>query len=697
MNCSPRLNQILRVLLKSDSVISVNQLANGIGVSKRTVQRELEYIDSLLKKFHLKFLSKTGKGVWIEGELEDKEQLLKLLMENRKIDITDRDERRKRLTLEMLKDKSPKKLYYFSDLFGVSEATISNDMEEIGQWFEQFHLIIQRKQGYGVILVGSEQDYRKALRSFIDQNMDSKMIRDIYEGKDPEYLRMSIQSKGKNIYDILDDTILRRVLNCVLSLQEKKIGAMTENSFIGFILHITIAMNRILKEEIIESNEELINSLQEDEDYELAQYIVESLEKEFQVQIPKMEIIYICLHIKASKSQYVEPKKNTSFLYHEGIVEILEEMIDAYDSKLAAVLKQDEEFISGLLAHLQPTFVRLKNKMTIGNPLLPEIKKDYASIYLRCVEVSKVIEKHLNCQVPETEIGFLTIHFGAAIVRLENQKESKRKVCIGIVCASGIGISRLMLTKLARYLKERAEITTYGNEDITPYIIEKNDFFVSSISIQIENADVLYVSPLLVENDLDRIEKKVRIYERIPRKQEVENEFSLQLERVNYLAVQIKNLLNEVECIKVDRQINFEGLLEMIAQRISPYKENQVIIQEDIQRRENLASQVMQELEIALLHTRTKGVVHPNFSVCYTNDGGFFEDPYFKGIKVVIIMLIPIDAHVQDNSDLLGYLSTCLIEEERFLEQILEGDIEVVKAELAKVLKKYFNQYLERV
>lgn len=33
---------------------------------------------------------------------------------------------------------------------------------------------------------------------------------------------------------------------------------------------------------------------------------------------------------------------------------------DVYDEELAYELKQDEEFIVGLLAHLQPTFVRLK-------------------------------------------------------------------------------------------------------------------------------------------------------------------------------------------------------------------------------------------------------------------------------------------------------------------------------------------------
>jgi EAL domain-containing protein (putative c-di-GMP-specific phosphodiesterase class I)/GGDEF domain-containing protein len=48
---------------------------------------------------------------------------------------------------------------------------------------------------------------------------------------------------------------------------------------------------------------------------------------------------------------------------------------------------------------------------------------------------------------------------------MENNKENKRKVDIGIVCASGIGISRLMHSKLKRFLKERAELVTYGKED----------------------------------------------------------------------------------------------------------------------------------------------------------------------------------------------------------------------------------------
>ncbi|NLZ80898.1 MAG: PRD domain-containing protein, partial [Clostridiales bacterium] len=83
---------------------------------------------------------------------------------------------------------------------------------------------------------------------------------------------------------------------------------------------------------------------------------------------------------------------------------------------------------------------RLKNNMLISNPLLQQIKDTYPEIFEKCSYVGKLIEKTYVYKVPETEIGFLAMHFGAAIVRVENKKEYNRKVKIGIVCASGIGI-----------------------------------------------------------------------------------------------------------------------------------------------------------------------------------------------------------------------------------------------------------------
>ena len=70
MRFTPRMRQIFQVLLKEPSAISVRQLAEQIGVSRRTVQRELEYISTPLNEYGLTFVSKTGVGIWIEGKEE---------------------------------------------------------------------------------------------------------------------------------------------------------------------------------------------------------------------------------------------------------------------------------------------------------------------------------------------------------------------------------------------------------------------------------------------------------------------------------------------------------------------------------------------------------------------------------------------------------------------------------------------------
>jgi mannitol operon transcriptional antiterminator len=698
MEFSPRLRQILLILLQEDQIISVKKLADEIKVSKRTVQRELEFIDASLRKYKVLLQTKTGIGIWLDGEEADKKNLLADLKEEDVIDSGDKEDRRKRLILEILKDRTPKKLYYYGNIFGVSEATISNDMEAIEDWFHQFDLKIIRKQGYGVALEGSEKNYRLAVRKFIDENIDSKIMKNLSGDNERTILEVIRDTEGKNIYNLINKEILKQVITCFNSIRDKRLLRLTENSYIGLILHVTIAVNRILQEEIIEPNNELLEKLSKDEDYDLALHIANSLEEEFQIEIPDIEVAYVLLHIKGSKLQYInEGIEIENLKEREELLNFINDMIDVYDEDLAYELKQDEEFIVGLLTHLQPTFIRLKNHMTISNPLLPEIKGTYPDIFKKCQMAGALITKRYGYKVPEEEIGFLSMHFGAAGVRLENQKESKRRVDIGIVCASGIGISRLMHTKLKRYLKERAEITTYGKEDLTPEVLKKLDFLISSIKLEDMKVEVIRVSPLLIDSDLEQIETKVRLYAKTPKRNKNDKDFSKQLEQVNFAATQIKTIINDFLIFKVSNFITFEELLVAVTEKLTPYNEKRLLIQEDIKRREKIASQVIPEYDFALLHTRTKGAVKPSFSVCVTKELSEFEDPFFKKVHAVIIMLIPEDANFKENGNIMGHLSSRLIEDEEFLKLIFQGEKDRIQNYISRELKDYFNQYLDQV
>ena len=694
MEMTTRMKQILQLLLQESAAVSVKYLAEQIGVSRRTVQRELESVGASLKGYELTFVSKTGVGIWIEGSEEEKKRLLAACSAGNDYDVSNREERRKRLILEILKEKGLRKLYYYSSKFEVSEATVSADLEAVEGWLAHYGLIVRRKPGSGISIAGSEENYRRAIRGFIDENIDTGIMKEVY-GEDGYDLSSYRFLKKSSIGQILNNDIVQRVMDSMTRVGHNRVLTLTENSYVGLVIHISIAINRIRKNEVVEYDENWKQDLPEDEDYALAELIVKELEREFAIDIPQVEISYICLHLKGAKHEKIQWNQDAQIeMENKELQQLVNDMIDAYDARQAYLMKQDDGFIQALLAHLQPTLIRLVYGMQIQNPVLEDIKVSYPDIYSRCEKVAQVLEAYTGKAVPEQEIGFLTVHFGAAMVRLEGRKEKIRKVQAGVICSSGIGISRLMSSKLEKLFHGRMEITAYGKHDITPYIMSRTDFFISTIPIEQPDIPTVFVNALLNDEDIEQIRHMIRKYERMPKKQKEADEFSMQLEEINLVASQINTVIKYMELFRVDNQISFGELLIAIGEKMSPYSDCQEIIREDILRREQIASQVFAEFGFALFHARTKGVMRPAFSICMTKDLGAFADAYFKGIRIVFVMLAPVDGNAKINGDIMGYISSMLIEEYEFMDVVLKGDVQEIRNALSRNLKKYFNKYI---
>lgn len=691
---SPRLGQITLNLLMQDSPVSVKYLADSVGVSKRTVQRELEYIDSSLKKYNLSFQSKAGTGVWIEGDKSDKEKLTALLMADDTLDVSNKDERIKKLILELLKESEPQKLFYYANMLGVSEATVSNDLDEVAKWFDKFKLSLVRKQGFGIYLEGKEKAYRKALTAFIDEYTSSYKLtqNDKNTMRESNLIKLIENKSSKNIYSLLDTDIMKRVISCLINLNNEQISNLTDSSYAGLVIHITIAINRIMHNEIIDPDSRLDEYIEHDRDYSLAVIIASSLEKEFNIEIPEIEVTYICLHIRASKMQNTSSSKGSR--RNNTLVSLVYEMIESYDPDISYILEQDDAFIDGLIAHMQPTLVRLTNGLAIRNPLLDQIKSDYPDIFEKCKNVTAMLEDKLNLKVPESETGFLAVHFGAAVVRLEQNNLSKRTVYVGVVCASGIGISRFIKTKLEKVFGNRISIETYGKGDIDSNAIRKTDFFVSNINMEVpDGADIIFINPLITDSDIKNIDANIRRYEITPDKSEDRLDFYNQLDLIHNLTAHMKMILENFNIISISRDIDFEKYLDVLRDKLIDSDDNSEIILSDIVAREKIATQVFPEMGFALFHTKTSGTKHIRMSVCIS-DGNSFENEYFKGISCIITMLLPDDKHLNMNRKLLGFISEMLIEDPAFLEVLNSEDVSVGKDYLSKILKKYLKSII---
>ncbi|WP_207670937.1 PRD domain-containing protein [Caloramator sp. E03] len=87
------------------------------------------------------------------------------------------------------------------------------------------------------------------------------------------------------------------------------------------------------------------------------------------------------------------------------------------------------------------------------NPLCEKVKEEYKELYKLVSETMKPFSELFDQDIPEDELAYLTVHFGAILF---NGKESiipPKKTAL-IVCSGGIGSSAILYTELKNLFPE---------------------------------------------------------------------------------------------------------------------------------------------------------------------------------------------------------------------------------------------------
>ena len=334
MDFSPRSQKIVSMLLESSDPVKEQALADALGLSKRTIQRELEAVDYGLRPYHLSLIRKKRVGVQIQGSVENKQALHKELKIDQDIDFTNIEERRRYLLLELLRDRTPQKLITFADRLGVSEATIASDLESLQDWLRQNHLEIIRRPGFGIVLEGKEVDYREAVNRFINENSEGFYSLDRFQRQ--ELIEKSFSSPSHaGILSLLNKDTIIKVIDVLDAMDEPYFKRMTDNAYVALVIHIAISIDRIQKGGIAEPKKELNTDKKDLASLQLAKKIHKAMERAFQIQIPQVEISYLQVHIQGSKKDYSTSTMVDEYLNQvdDQQIQMVHRMIERFDSK----------------------------------------------------------------------------------------------------------------------------------------------------------------------------------------------------------------------------------------------------------------------------------------------------------------------------------------------------------------------------
>ncbi|WP_141130698.1 BglG family transcription antiterminator [Virgibacillus dokdonensis] len=489
-----RMRMILKKLMLVDSPLTGKFLAQLNKVTARTTREDIKKLDSLIRQYGAKVEAVVSKGyqltIFDEEKFRDFLHTIVHLEDQKNRSISQLPEDREiQIIRRLLVTKGYVKLEQLADELYVSKSTVQNDLKQVKERLKLYSIQIHARPNYGLKLQGDELKLRFCMAEYI-------VDRTHRHGEHPHH--PAIPSIRKEDFVAIDNIIMEQIKQNHISMSDVAIQ--------NLLIHILIAYERIKDGKYITLQSSELEQIVNQSEYEVAKRIVQNVERHLHIQFPHSETAYIAIHLLGTKM--IAPLEQAGGLEENlvapDILPIIMQMLKKIDEEYHLGIQHDKELIVALGLHLKPAINRYKYGMNIRNPLLADIKKSYPLAFESAVLGGIIIEKMTGSEFDENEIGYISLHIGAAMERKNFHTGPKR--CL-IVCASGFGTAQLIYYKVKTEFRDAVEvigvIELYKLKD---YQLSNIDFIISSVAIDQDiGIPVIRVNAILEKSDMENI------------------------------------------------------------------------------------------------------------------------------------------------------------------------------------------------
>ncbi|MFR5563757.1 MAG: BglG family transcription antiterminator [Clostridium sp.] len=693
-----RQKQIIQILTKSTNKnpITISTIAEILNVSSRTVLREMPKIEEWLDENGFNFIKKPGVGLIIDEILENQQLILELLeVENVQKEYS-KEERKRIILSELLIAKEPLKLFYFTNQFKVSEGTLSNDLDGIEDWLKAFDIKLIRRQGVGIYLEGNEKNYRKVLSDILYRTLEEKeLIKLLKKSLNSPSSENSIEFSIENrMLNFIDKTIIKGIEKIVSELEEKFNFKLIDSDYIGLVVHISLAVQRIKNGEKISMDKSSLSELEILPEFAVATEITEKLEKVFTIEIPKDEIGYITMHLKGARLR-LNKVENDIDLDNLDIKQISNYIITEVENDFNIEIINKQKLSKDIYNHLVPAISRMSMKLNIRNPLLENIKEQYSEIYHSCENACEILKKITKIdKIPESEVAYIAMHIAAAIE--ENLKNENLSVVIA--CPTGVGTSKLLGVNIKKEfpnLDIKNSISVI-NIDTKKLKDDGIDFIISTVDLDVDYRYIC-LNPMFLQKDKIKLKEFIHRYskQRITKKI-IKKELKCdkdKIKNITNLGTEIISILEEVRVREINNVKTVNDLIgiasSVFAENVNHAKEMKKLLLE----REEKSSTYLNGFNMMLLHCKDKKITSCKFGVIRLNEK-LIEDG--KEINFAIISLIP-EKNTQTQINIMSHINGEIIERESLRNSIMKISEEELTSIIEKILGDLYRKELKRV
>lgn len=479
---NPRQKKLIYLLVQNENYLPVSFYSEKLEKSSRTIYSDLDKIQKLLPKEQLVLEKKPRIGIQLRGTVEAKLQFLEQITGISTTAVAESQERQWLITKQLLIDEETVTQQMLAQQFHVSPSSIVSDLEKI---IEKYRLALEPSKR-GTKMVGSEEEIQNSLFRFCEDYLD-------YHGINPEELFQ--ETTQELLSKLFTPSLVKMTLQQIEELRLQTEFCFPEHYVKSLVIRLLVFCFRLSRGQHIEEKDFLFDQIKLIDTYLIANELLEKIAKVHGFEYNEEDISYVnrqlvCYGVKPNTNGQKNYER-----YARTIQKILENMSEIMEVDFLADTQLAERFAS----HFVPMIYRLKMGIAITNPLVEEIRSQYAVTFSATRYALANTEEQLGVQFNDEEVALVAMYFQVSLEKSQNGKK------ILIVCPNGVGTSELIFNKIKRILpaQDTAEITTLDK------LYRKNlnnvDLIISSVKLEAIHKPIIQVSTLVTQEDIKNI------------------------------------------------------------------------------------------------------------------------------------------------------------------------------------------------